>query len=104
MTTETLGYFEIATNLPPSAVVTFHDVSWEEYERLIEEHRSFIAAYKADAEGSSNNARIVRQRLAEGDRSVVAESATARRKQNMSVGKVLAARMLGGKRVFGEKE
>ena len=37
MTTETLGYFEIATNLPPSAVVTFHDVSWEEYERLIEE-------------------------------------------------------------------
>ena len=37
MATETLGYFEIATNLPPSAVVTFHDVSWEEYERLIEE-------------------------------------------------------------------
>ena len=37
MITETLGYYEIASNLPPSAVVTFHDVSWEEYEQLIEE-------------------------------------------------------------------
>jgi Uma2 family endonuclease len=37
MTTETLGYFEIASNLPPAAVVTFHEVSWEEYEQLIEE-------------------------------------------------------------------
>jgi Uma2 family endonuclease len=37
MITETLGYFEIASNLPPAAVVTFHDVSWEEYEQLIEE-------------------------------------------------------------------
>lgn len=37
MTTETLGYFEIASNLPPAAVVTFHDVSWEEYEQLIED-------------------------------------------------------------------
>lgn len=37
MSTATLSYFEIASNLPPSAVVTFHDVSWEEYEQLIEE-------------------------------------------------------------------
>jgi len=37
MTTETLGYFEIASNLPPAAAVTFHDVSWDEYEQLIEE-------------------------------------------------------------------
>jgi Uma2 family endonuclease len=37
MTTETLGYFEIASNLPAAAVVTFHNVSWEEYEQLIEE-------------------------------------------------------------------
>ena len=37
MTTETLGYFEIASNLPPAAAVTFHDVSWEEYEQLIDE-------------------------------------------------------------------
>lgn len=37
MTTETLGYFEIASNLPPAAAVTFHDVSWEAYEQLIEE-------------------------------------------------------------------
>ena len=37
MSTETLGYFEIASNLPPAAAVTFHDVSWEEYEQLIEE-------------------------------------------------------------------
>lgn len=37
MTTETLGYFEIASHLPPAAAVTFHDVSWEDYEQLIEE-------------------------------------------------------------------
>jgi Uma2 family endonuclease len=37
MSTETLGYLEIASNLPPAGVVTFHDVSWEEYEQLIEE-------------------------------------------------------------------
>lgn len=37
MITETLGYFEIASNLPPASEVTFHDVSWEEYEQLIEE-------------------------------------------------------------------
>ena len=37
MSTEILGYFEIASNLPPAAAVTFHDVSWEEYEQLIEE-------------------------------------------------------------------
>lgn len=37
MTTEILGYFEIASQLPPAADVTFHDVSWEEYEQLIEE-------------------------------------------------------------------
>jgi Uma2 family endonuclease len=37
MTTETLGYFEIASDLPPATAVTFDDVSWEEYEQLIEE-------------------------------------------------------------------
>jgi Uma2 family endonuclease len=37
MTTETQGYFEIASSLPPAAAVTFHDVSWQEYEQLIEE-------------------------------------------------------------------
>ena len=37
MSTEILGYFEIASNLPPAAAVTFNDVSWEEYEQLIEE-------------------------------------------------------------------
>lgn len=37
MSTATLSYFEIASNLPPSTDVTFHDVSWEEYEQLIEE-------------------------------------------------------------------
>ena len=37
MTTESLGYLEIASNLPPAAVVTFHDVSWEEYEQLSED-------------------------------------------------------------------
>lgn len=37
MTTETLSYFEIASDLPPAAAVTFNDVSWEEYEQLIEE-------------------------------------------------------------------
>lgn len=36
-TTETLSYFDIATQLPPGAVVTFHDVSWEEYEQLLEQ-------------------------------------------------------------------
>lgn len=37
MSTATLSYFEIASNLPLSAAVTFHNVSWEEYEQLIEE-------------------------------------------------------------------
>jgi len=37
MITETLGYFEIASNLPPASAVTFQDVSWEEYEQLLEE-------------------------------------------------------------------
>jgi Uma2 family endonuclease len=37
MITETLGYFEIASNLPPASAVTFHDVSWEEYEQFIDE-------------------------------------------------------------------
>jgi len=37
MITETVGYFEIASSLPPASAVTFHDVSWEEYEELIEE-------------------------------------------------------------------
>ena len=37
MTTETLSYFEIAAGLPSGAAVTFHDVSWEEYEQLIDE-------------------------------------------------------------------
>ena len=37
MTTETMSYSEIASHLPPRAAVTFQDVSWEEYERLLEE-------------------------------------------------------------------
>lgn len=36
MPTETLSYFEIASHLPPCATVTFHGVSWEEYEQLLE--------------------------------------------------------------------
>ncbi|HLG15657.1 MAG TPA: Uma2 family endonuclease [Blastocatellia bacterium] len=37
MTTATLSYREIASQLPTGAVVTLHDVSWEEYESLLEE-------------------------------------------------------------------
>src|SRR6266404_4965801 len=37
MSTATLSYLEIASNLPPDASVTFRDVSWEEYEQLIGE-------------------------------------------------------------------
>lgn len=37
MTTATSSYFEVATSLPPDAVLTFHDVSWEQYEELIEQ-------------------------------------------------------------------
>ncbi len=37
MSSATLSYFEIAEGLPPAADVTFHDVSWEEYEELIDE-------------------------------------------------------------------
>ena len=37
MTAETQSYCEVASHLPPRAVVSFHDVSWEEYERLLEE-------------------------------------------------------------------
>ncbi len=36
MTTATSSYYEIATQLPPDSVVTLRDVSWEEYEELIE--------------------------------------------------------------------
>ncbi|MEK6300041.1 MAG: Uma2 family endonuclease [Acidobacteriota bacterium] len=37
MTTETLSYFEIAAGLPSGAAVTLHEVSWDEYEELIDE-------------------------------------------------------------------
>ena len=37
MTTDTMSYSEIASHLPPRAAVTFQDVSWEEYEQLLEE-------------------------------------------------------------------
>jgi len=37
MSAATLSYFEIAEGLPPGATVTFHDVSWDEYEELIED-------------------------------------------------------------------
>jgi Uma2 family endonuclease len=36
MTTATQSYYEIATQMPPCATRTFHNVSWEEYEELIE--------------------------------------------------------------------
>jgi Uma2 family endonuclease len=37
MTTATQSYYEIATQMPPCATRTFHNVSWEEYEELIEQ-------------------------------------------------------------------
>ena len=37
MTTETLSYFEIASDLSPATAATFNDVRWEQYEQLIEE-------------------------------------------------------------------
>lgn len=37
MSTSTLTYFEIASQLPEDTVVTSHNVSWEEYEDLLEQ-------------------------------------------------------------------
>lgn len=37
MTIETLSHFEIITQLPADTVVTFHGVSWEEYEQLLDQ-------------------------------------------------------------------
>lgn len=37
MTTAASSYLEIANKLPPDSVLTFHDVSWKEYEDLIEQ-------------------------------------------------------------------
>jgi len=36
MSTRTLSYYEIVSQLPAGAVVTFHDVGWDEYEDLLE--------------------------------------------------------------------
>ena len=37
MSTRTLSYYEIVSNLPPDAAVTFRDVGWDEYEELLEQ-------------------------------------------------------------------
>ena len=37
MSTRTLTYFEIVSQLPANAVVTFHEVSWDEYEHLLDQ-------------------------------------------------------------------
>ncbi len=37
MSTETISYYEIVSKLPDDAAVTFHYVSWEEYEELLEQ-------------------------------------------------------------------
>lgn len=37
MITQTLSYYEFVSHLPADTVVTFHNVSWEEYEDLLEQ-------------------------------------------------------------------
>jgi len=37
MSTEVLSYYEIVSRLPEDAVVTWHNVSWEEYEQLLDQ-------------------------------------------------------------------
>src|SRR5262245_22207035 len=37
MSTRALTYYEIVSQLPADATVTFHDVSWDEYEHLLEQ-------------------------------------------------------------------
>lgn len=37
MSTQTTSYYDIVTQLPEDASVTFHDVSWDEYEELLEQ-------------------------------------------------------------------
>ena len=37
MSTEITSYYEIVSQLPEDASVTFHDVSWDEYEELLEQ-------------------------------------------------------------------
>ncbi len=37
MTTQTASYYDIVTQLPADTVVTFHGVSWQEYEELLEQ-------------------------------------------------------------------
>lgn len=36
MSTETLSHYEIVSRMPEDTVITFHGVSWEEYEQLLE--------------------------------------------------------------------
>ena len=37
MSTQTQSYYEFVSQLPADTVVTFHNVSWEEYEELIDQ-------------------------------------------------------------------
>lgn len=37
MSTQTLSYYEFVSQLPAETVVTFHNVSWEEYEDLLQQ-------------------------------------------------------------------
>ncbi|MCS6806178.1 MAG: Uma2 family endonuclease [Blastocatellia bacterium] len=37
MATQTASYYDIVSRLPADTVVTFHDVSWQEYEELLEQ-------------------------------------------------------------------
>src|SRR5436190_8544545 len=37
MSTQTTSYYDIVAQLPYDASVTFHDVSWDEYQELLEE-------------------------------------------------------------------
>jgi len=36
MSTQIASYYEMVSQLPDNASVTFHDVSWDEYEELLE--------------------------------------------------------------------
>jgi len=37
MTVQTAGYYDIVARLPANSVVTFHNVSWQDYEELLEQ-------------------------------------------------------------------
>jgi hypothetical protein len=68
-------------------------VTWE---RHIEEVRQRIMALETDQKVIDANISVIRTRLAQGDRSVAEESAKAREKQTLIVGRIMAAKMRSG--------